>query len=635
LQIEEEKPLPGGVATRSLQREAEVVVLKFGSSVLRTQADIPNAVHEIYRWYRSGCRVLAVVSAIGLTTDELLAQADEVLGRMPEEEGRSITSPQPYALAELLATGERASAALLGIALDRAGVPARVLNPREIGLTATGAPLDSELSGVDIGRVRELLALDPVLVLPGFFGTDAEGRTHLLGRGGSDLTAVFLADALSPCRCRLIKDVDGVYESDPASRSHELTAGTHERGTRRFEALDYTMALKVGGSLIQPKAVEFLRLRRGRAEVAACARGYETTVHAHRTELANSEWTEPGKLRRHERVRPLRVLLLGLGTVGFGVYQRLVANPDHFEVVGTLVRDRGKYERVGVASGLLRTRTEQVVKLRPDVVVDALSDPEVAGDILRHFLSSGVSVVSAGKTLIAGSGALLAGLANQAGATLHYSAAVGGGTPMIEAIDRVAGSGPILSVAAVLNGTCNFVLDRCGHGASLAEALAEAQRVGFAEADATEDLSGADGARKLRILCRHAFEDEPREVLSEALTESVGQRAQRARHFARVVRQVARASLCDGEIHATVRYEDVPQDSPFGRLTEEWNALQILTRDGTLQTVRGRGAGRWPTTEAIMADLFDAHRSRVARRAVREPSAVDRGPVCTAERSST
>lgn len=626
MQLEEKRKRQSVATTRLGQSQDEVIILKFGSSVMRTRADVPNAVHEIYRWYRLGYRVLAVVSAIGLTTDELLSEADEVLGRVGEARGCSTVSPQPYALAELLATGERASAALLGIALDRAGVPARVLNPREIGLTASGAPLDSELSDVDVARVRELLAHNPVLVVPGFFGTDAEGRTHLLGRGGSDLTAVFLADALEPCRCRLIKDVDGVYESDPASRGGEHAARGREGQARRFVALDYTMALKVGGSLIQPKAVEFLRLRRKRAEVAACERGYETTVDGHRTELATSDRTGPAG--------SLRVLLLGLGTVGFGVYQRLLANSEHFEVIGALVRDRGKYERIGVASGLLRTRTHQVMKLRPDVVVDALSDPDVAEELLRHFLSSGVPVVSAGKALIAKSGASLGALSQRTGTTLRYSAAVGGGTPMIEAIDRVAGRGSVLSLAAVLNGTCNFVLGRCGDdGSTVQGALAAAHRAGFAEADASEDLSGADAARKLRILCRHAFGDEPEEIRAEALTERVAEQAQRARDTARVVRQVARASLCNGELHAIVRFEEVPQDSPFGGLTDEWNALQIVTSDDALYTIRGRGAGRWPTTEAIMADLFDAYRSRIARETVVDPSAADRGPLRAAEGS--
>jgi homoserine dehydrogenase len=262
----------------------KIIVLKFGSSVLPADADLPNAVHEIYRWVRTGYRVIAVVSAIGDVTDSLIAQARAV----------SSTS-EPFATAELLATGERACAALLGVALDRAGLPARVLNPREIGLTVSGPPLDSELVSADVERLHRLLGQYPVLVVPGFFGTDSAGRTHLLGRGGSDLSAVFLAHALG-ARCRLCKDVDGVFEFDPSCS---------ETRPRRFRQLDYADALRVAGPLIQPKAVSFLRERGACAEVAALARGYESTVHSGATQLAA---VAP--------VQALRVLLLGLGTVG-------------------------------------------------------------------------------------------------------------------------------------------------------------------------------------------------------------------------------------------------------------------------------------------------------------------------------
>jgi homoserine dehydrogenase len=557
-----------------------IIVLKFGSSVLRAPADVPNAVHEIYRWYRSGVRVIAVVSAIGDATDRLLAEARQLAAQ-----------PEPYATAELLATGERASAALLGVALDRSGVAARVLNPREIGLTVTGTPLDSELSEVNLWRLRELLLEYPVLVIPGFFGTDSSGRTHVLGRGGSDLSAVFLAHAVGAPRCRLIKDVDGVYEADP------MLARTTR--PRRFLALTYQDALQVAAPLIQPKAVTFLEQRGSSAEVASCASGFESTVHGGSTGLGEAAAIEPS-----------RVLLLGLGSVGFGVYQRLEANAGHFRIVGALVRDRGKYERLQVPAGLLRTRIEQISKVRADIVVDALPGIEPSGQLTAHFLSAGAHVVSANKALLAKAGVSLAPLAMRRGSTLSYSAAVGGSAPMIEAVDRCAAHAPIASIAAVLNGTCNFVLDRCAQGATLEEALDEARQAGFAESDSQEDTSGRDAARKLRILSRHAFSTEAEAVDLEALDERVARLAQDVAWAGMRLRQVARAARGDGEVRATVRFEEVPADSPFGRIGREWNALEILSHDGALQVVTGRGAGRWPTTEAVMADLFEAHRAR-------------------------
>jgi aspartokinase len=158
----------------------EVVVLKFGSSVLGSRADLLNAVHEIYRWYRDGSGVIVVVSAIGKATETLLEQSRELS-----------ESPEPWATAELLATGERTSAALLGLALDRAGVPARVVNPREIGFEVEGAALDGEPVAVNTELMRKLLRQFPVLVVPGFFGTDAAGRTQLLGPGRFGLDSSF------------------------------------------------------------------------------------------------------------------------------------------------------------------------------------------------------------------------------------------------------------------------------------------------------------------------------------------------------------------------------------------------------------------------------------------------------------
>ena len=168
-----------------------IVVLKFGSSVLRSVDDLPSAVHEIYRWYRDGSRILTVVSAMGDTTERLLAQACQLA-----------PTPDVHATAQLLATGERASAALLGIALERVGVPARVVDPREIGLMVSGSPLDSEPVSVESSRLLSMFDEHPVLVLPGFFGHTEDGRLHLLGRGGSDLSAVFAATALRAQRCR-------------------------------------------------------------------------------------------------------------------------------------------------------------------------------------------------------------------------------------------------------------------------------------------------------------------------------------------------------------------------------------------------------------------------------------------------
>ncbi len=556
-----------------------IVVLKFGSSVLKCRADLPAAVHEIYRWYRGGTRVIAVVSAIGDTTEQLIRQSRELCG-----------TPEPWATAELLATGERISAALLGVALDRAGIPARVVNPREIGLEVRGEPLDGEPFGVNLKHIEELLAEYSVLVVPGFFGTDAFGRTQLLGRGGSDLTAVFLAVSLGAERVRLLKDRDGVYESDPA------VGDSHPR---RFATLNYAEALKVAGKLIQPKAVAFLESHQARAEVAALARPYQTVVHGGETQLARGAPSQVCK-----------VVILGLGTVGFGVYQRLLAFPEQFRVLGVLVRDRKKYEAAGVPSELLHTSRETLRALAPTLIVDALPGVEPSGSLLASYLAQEIDVVSANKAVIADRGASLGRVAQISGATLRYAAAVGGSTPMLEVVSGAGERGEIESIAAVLNGTCNFVLDRCADSDTLKIAVAEAQRRGFAEADPSDDLSGRDAERKLRILAWQGFGATLDAVPHQALTDNVAQQAHEAARVGVKLRQVARISRKGNRVAAAVGFELAESRSLFGALVGEWNALEVKYASGEMVALHGRGAGRWPTSEAVMADVFDVVRAR-------------------------
>ena len=215
--------------------ERQVIVLKFGSSVLRTKSDLPAVVNEIYQWWLRGNRVVAVVSAFGNTTDELTQCARSVCNE-----------PDPTLLAALLATGEAASSALLGLALRQAGIPVAVLNAEHAGLTTVGPVLDAALVGLDQDRL--LLELQQgVVVLPGFVGR-SDSVTTLLGRGGSDLTALFVSHRLNG-HCRLVKDVNGLYTSDPNNGAADSAS--------RFVEVSYHTARQVGGSVVQIKAIDF------------------------------------------------------------------------------------------------------------------------------------------------------------------------------------------------------------------------------------------------------------------------------------------------------------------------------------------------------------------------------------------
>lgn len=553
----------------------DIIILKFGSSVLHSRKQLPAAVHEIYRWYRAGWHVVAVVSALDNTTETLLAEARELS-----------CEPEQNATAELLATGERHCAALLGIALDRGGIRSRVIDPREIGLTTIGAPLDSEPVNVDRQRIEALLAEYAVIVVPGFFGYGENGRLHLLGRGGSDLSAVYLANALRANRCRLLKDVDGVYEHDPM-----IAASTP---TRRFASLGYAQALDCAQQLIQPKAVRFLERHSASAEVAALASPYESIVGP-----------LGGVLVDQNKGPPLSVLILGLGTVGFGVYQRLMAMPEHFRFVGALVRNRDKHAAQGVPRSLLFESQDELATVRADIVVDALPGLQPSQSLVRYYLAHGVSVASANKMLIAEAGVDLAATTRRGTARLLYSAAVGGSAPMIETLRRETQHGRIHAIAGVLNGTCNYVLDRCAEGLLLNEAVQAAQACGFAEADPAEDLSGRDAARKLRILARVAFGQDPSDMDIEPLNTPTLLRLQATLRSTESLRHIARAWNLGERVFGQVELEIVAADDVFAQTKGEWNRLQVSCTNGENVVVTGRGAGRWPTTEAVMADLLE------------------------------
>ena len=211
-------------------------VLKFGSSVLSCPDDYGAVADAIRAEVVRGRAVVAVVSAMGGTTDSLLSAA------------RSVFPNPPHRLmGALLATGEEASVALLVLALAARGLQARGLSAWEVPVRTRGPLNDADPVEVNADAIRDALAVHRVVVMPGFVGRDATGVPSVLGRGGSDLTAVFLGDVLDAVEIRLVKDVDGVFPADP--RDHpELEP---------FSAMTWEHARRVGGEILQSKAATY------------------------------------------------------------------------------------------------------------------------------------------------------------------------------------------------------------------------------------------------------------------------------------------------------------------------------------------------------------------------------------------
>lgn len=553
-------------------------VLKFGSSVLRVEEDYPAAALEIYRHVREGEKVVAVVSALEGDTDALFDQAGRVGGGAP-----------PALVARLARVGELRSAALMALALSRVGVQACTMDPHEMRLVAQGAPLDADLTGLDAPAVLARLDDCDVVVVPGFTAGHHDHGVVTLGRGGTDLSAVFFAARLGAHRVRLIKDVDGVYAEDPARNP----------AAPRYSQLSYGEAARASAGLIQPKAIHAAEVEDVLIEVAALGQDGATTI-AHL----------PSRMSQPPADRRLRVALLGCGAVGAGVLAFLQTRPDLFDLGPVLVRNPAR-ERPGRRDrpAVFTDRLNHALGRAPDIVVELIGGADYAGGIMRDALAGGASVVTANKRAVAQQFVALHAAADAGGGAFRYSAAVGGGAPVLEALGRHRGE--VVAVDGVMNGTANFLLGRLGEGRGFAEALAEAQALGFAEADPSADVDGHDAADKLSILVREAFGIAlpAAAIAKQSLSEVDPAAAQAALARGEMLKQVGRCRLGpDGAVSASVRIESLPAPHPLARPRNEENAFLISLRCGAVHEVFGKGAGRWPSAASVFSDIMDVRR---------------------------
>ncbi len=539
-------------------------VLKFGSSVLRSAADLPIAVDEIYRSWRNGFRVIAVVSAFEGTTDRLFAEAARLFG-----------VHSPAATAAFVSHGEEETASLLVHSLGTSGIPARFLDPTEIGLIADGTPLESYPKQVNAQRIREIWEGCPILVLPGFYGIDQSGLTVLFGRGGSDLSALFLAHELR-AHCRLLKDVRGVFAADPS-----INPTAH-----RFTSMSWSSAIEVAGPLVQPKALRYAQLSALPFEVGRANESMHTSIGS-----ADDAWEEPKK-----PPQPLRIALAGCGVVGRGVYERIKSYPDRFKVVHVIVRDLKKYTEVDEATDNLTVALDSDV----DVVIVCFGGTTLAYQLLSAAASAGKFVVTANKAAMAAYQLQLAPFAAGAKRRLWASATVGGAVPVLETLATL--TSPIVEIRGTLNATCGAVLDSLQRGSTWNEAIAEAQAAGFAEANPARDLSGRDSADKLSILIHAAFDEfvSPENIPTVG-TDSIGEHSKKYRLIARARRTI-------GGVIASVIPELPEVGSYLAESVGPENRLEIELADGQVVRLWGQGAGRWPTTVSIMGDLHEIAR---------------------------
>ena len=314
----------------------------------------------------------------------------------------------------------------------------------------------------------------------------------------------------------------------------------------------------------------------------------------------------------------LGVGVIGCGTVGGGVVKLLVSEKDHLvRKTGVAVElrraadlDPEKRAATGLpASVLTADAASLLAEPGIDVVVEVIGGVQPAQSFIETALAAGKHVVTANKELIAKKGPELFALARKHGVTLHFEASACGGIPVIHAFGQSLAANRFEKILGIVNGTTNFILTKMHRaGAEFADVLAEAQRLGYAEADPTADVDGHAAAYKLAILAAMAFDShfDYREIHTEGIRSISARDIAIAKDYGFVIKLLAiGAAHDDGRVELRVHPVLVPKEHPLAAVSDSFNA--VFARGNYVGDVMfyGRGAGALPTASAIVGDIID------------------------------
>ncbi len=320
----------------------------------------------------------------------------------------------------------------------------------------------------------------------------------------------------------------------------------------------------------------------------------------------------------------VRVALLGGGTVGTQVARLLADSAEDLqaragaplELVGVAVRDLSK-PRPGIPSELLTDDPAALVTRGDvDIVVEVMGGIEPTKQLLESALRSGASVITANKALLSEHGAALHEIAFENGVDLFYEAAVAGAIPLLRPLRESLAGDRVQRILGIVNGTTNYILTKMDEeGADYDEVLAEAQRLGYAEADPTADVEGHDAAAKAAILATLAFHSSVTlsDVYCEGISAVTLADVQAARDLGFVIKLLAVAERTDdGGVVTRVHPAMVARSHPLAAVRDAFNAVFVEAESAGQMMFYGRGAGGEPTASAVLGDLVTAARNRRA-----------------------
>ena len=316
--------------------------------------------------------------------------------------------------------------------------------------------------------------------------------------------------------------------------------------------------------------------------------------------------------------RPVRVGLMGIGVVGGGVARVLLQKGELFSqalgcplvLARILDQDLSKAAPLGIDPALVTPDADKFFAARDlDIVIELLGGETPAFDFMRRALTNGCYVVTANKEVMAKHGPELLALAQRKGVDILYEASVGGGIPIIAPLKRDLLANDITAVSAIINGTTNYILTSMSReGQDFAQALKQAQSLGYAEADPTNDVEGIDAAYKLSILSSLAFRTRvtPDQIYREGITRLSPKDFRYAREMGYAIKLLAIGRRDDSTVQARVHPVLIAENEPLAKIDGVLNAVQV---EGDLlgrAMFVGPGAGRLPTASAVVADVLNA-----------------------------